>query len=123
MNDAMAHVPLFSEAYIGIMTDDIPSTNACGFLYQLQVWKLLQCRGWVVCPEGLNGALEALLFNFEELPLWNVATADEHTWDPPLIEVDLSGAEPEATNTTPVPPLFPAIDPLHDITTTFNLHL
>ena len=100
MNDAMAHMPLSSEGHIGIMTDGIPSINACSHLDQLQVWKLLQCRGWVVCPEGLNGGLKALLFNFKDLPLWNVATMDEPTWDPPLIEVDLSRVEPEATNTT-----------------------
>ena len=79
--------------------------------------------GWVVCPEGLNGGLEALLFNFEELPHWNAATADEPTQYPPLIEVDLSGIEPEATNTTLVPPLFLAIKHLCDITMPFNLHL
>ena len=48
---------------------------------------------------------------------------DEPAWDLPLIEVDLCGMEPEATNTTPVPPLFLAIEPLHHITVAFNLHL
>ena len=42
MNDTMAYMPLSSEGHIGIMTDSIPSTNACGHLDQLQVWKLLQ---------------------------------------------------------------------------------
>ena len=79
MNDAMAHTPLSSEGTIGIMTDGIPSMNACSCLDQLQVWKLLQCGGWVVCPEGLNGGLEALLFDFEELLLWNMASVDEPT--------------------------------------------
>ena len=62
--------------------------------------KLLQYGGWVVCSEGLNGGLEALLFEFEELPLWNVATMDEPTWDPALIEVDLNSVELEAPPST-----------------------
>ena len=41
MNDAVSHTPLSSEGHIGIMTDGIPSANACGHLDQLQVWKLL----------------------------------------------------------------------------------
>ena len=45
MNDSMAHVPLSSEGHIGIMTDGLPSTNACGCLDQLQVQRLLQCGG------------------------------------------------------------------------------
>ena len=77
-----------------------------GCLDQLQVQRLLQCRGWVVCPEGLNGSLKALLFDFKELPLWNAANADEPTQDPPMIDVDLSGAEPE------VPPSTRVEDPL-----------
>ena len=123
MNDAVALAPLSSEGHTGITPGGIPSMNVCGHLDQLQVWKLLQCRGWVVCPEGLNGGLKALLFDFKELSLWNVATMDEPTWDPPLIEVDQSGAEPKATNTTPVPPLFLAMGPRHGITVTLNLHL
>ena len=52
MNDTMAHTPLFSEGHIGITTDGIPSMNTCSYLDQMQVWKLLQCWGWVVCPGG-----------------------------------------------------------------------
>ena len=74
-------------------------------------------------PWGLNGGLKALLFDFKELLLWNVVTTDEPTQDLPLIEVDLSGMEPESTNTTPLPTLFLAIKPPHDIATAFNLHL
>ena len=77
MNDAMAHAPLSSEGHIGIMTSGLPSRNACGHLNQLLVWRLLQCGGWVVCPEGLNGGLKPLLFDFKELLLWNVANVDE----------------------------------------------
>ena len=77
INDTVAHVPLSSEEHISVMTDGIPSTNACSHLDQLQVQKLLQCEVWVVCLEGLNGSLKALLLDFEELPLWNVATVNE----------------------------------------------
>ena len=105
------------------MTDGIPSMNACGCLDQCQVWKLLKCGGQVDCPEGLNEGLKALLFNFEDLLLWNAATTDEPAKDLPLIEVDLSGTEPEATNTTLAPPLFLTIKPPCDITVAFNLHL
>ena len=51
-----------------------------------------------------------------------MATVDDPTQDLSLIEVDLSSTEPEATNTTPVPPLFQAIGSPHDITMSFNLH-
>ena len=63
MNDTMAYAPLSSEQHIGIMTSDLPSQNACGHLRQLHVWQLLQCGVWVVCPDGLNGGLEPLVFN------------------------------------------------------------
>ena len=39
-------------------------------------------------------------FTFEELTLWNVATTDEPTWDPPLIELDLSSVQPNSSTTT-----------------------
>ena len=106
MNETVAHMPVSSEGHIGIMTDGIPSANTCGHLDQLQVQKLLQCKGQVVCTEGLNGGLKALLFDFKELPLWNVATADEPAQDLPLIEVILNGMAPEA------PPSTRAEDPL-----------
>ena len=99
MNDAMAHVPLSSEGHIGIMTDGIPSMNACSCLDQLQVWRLLQCGGQVVCPEELNGGIKALLLDSEELPLWNATTTDEPAWDLPLIEVDLRFHPPSEQET------------------------
>ena len=102
----MAHMPLSSEGHIGVMIDGIPSVNAHGYLDQLQVWKLLECEGSVVCPEGLNGGIKAQLLNFKELPLWNVATTNEPVQDPPLIEVNLNSADPEA------PPSTRAEDPL-----------
>ena len=100
MNDAMTHAPLSSEGHIGIMTSGLPSRNACGCLHQLQVWQLLQCRGWVVCQDGLNGSLKPLLFYFKALPLWSAANAHESAQDPLMIEVDLSNV---VTKVTPSP--------------------
>ena len=37
MNNTMAHTPLSSEGPIGVMTDGLPSSYACGYLDQLQV--------------------------------------------------------------------------------------
>ena len=68
--------------------------------------RVLQCRGWVVCPGGLNGSLKALLFDFKELPLWNAANMDEPTQDLPMRGVDLNNTEPE------VPPSTRVEDPL-----------
>ena len=100
MNDAVAHTPLSSEGHIGVMTGGLPSRNTCSHLYQLQVWQLLQCRGQVVCPEGLNRSLEPLLFNFKELPLWSMANTDEPTHDLPMMDVDLSNMVPEVSSFT-----------------------
>ena len=106
MNDNMAHVPLSNERHIGIMTEGLASMNACGCLNQLQVQRLLQCGGQVVCPKGLNGSLDTLLFDFKELLLWNAANADEPTQDLPMIGVKLTGMEPK------VPPSTRVEDPL-----------
>ena len=92
MNDAVAHALLSSEGHIGIMTGNLPSQNACGHLHQLCVWQLLQCRSWVVCPDGLNGGLKPLMFDFKELPFWNVASMGESSRDPSLMDVDLDDA-------------------------------
>ena len=54
----------------------------------------------MVCPEGLNGSLEPLLFHFKELPLWSVANEDEPTQDPPMIDMDLSNAVPKVPPST-----------------------
>ena len=85
----MAHMPLSSKRHIGIMTGNLPSWNACSCLHQLCMWWLLQCRGWVVFPDGLNGGPEPLVFNFKELPLWNVADVGESSQDPSMKDVDL----------------------------------
>ena len=100
MNDAMAHAPLSSERHIGVMTSGLPSRNTCSCLHQLQMWWLPQCRGWVVCPDGLNGSLKPLLFNFKELLLWSAANVDGLTQDLPMIDVDLNDMVPKV----PPPP-------------------
>ena len=77
------------------MTDGMPNTDACGWLHQLQVCKLLQHRKKVVCPEALNGDLETLQFTFLELPLWDATTPGKPFKEPCFIEVDLSHVQPE----------------------------
>ena len=52
------------------------------------------------------GASKHCCLTLRSLLLWNVATADEPTWDPPLIEVGLNSMELEA------PPSTRAEDPL-----------
>ena len=52
MDDTVSHASLSSEGHIGTMTNSVPSTNASSQLHQLQVQKLLQHSGWVVCPGG-----------------------------------------------------------------------
>ena len=73
----------------------------------------------MVCPEGLNGKLEALQFTFQELPLWDVATADKSAWGPQLIEIGLS-TQPnsmttaiQASPTASIPIPSPAIPVKH----------
>ena len=41
MSDTVLHVPLSGNRHIGAMTDSVHSVNTCGWLHQLQVWKLL----------------------------------------------------------------------------------
>ena len=77
LNDAISHVPLLNEGHISAMMDGTPSMDAHGWLHQLQIQKMLQHEGRVVCPEGLNRELEALQFTFPELPLWDAATPSE----------------------------------------------
>ena len=72
-----------------------------------------------VCP----ARLDALVFNFEELPLWNPGTMGEATRDPSMIEVDLCSMKPKAISTTLVPPLFSALEPQPNIAETLNLHI
>ena len=77
LNDAVSHAPLLNEGHISTMTDGMPSGDAHSQLHQLQICKLLQHEGMVVCPEGLYCELEPLQFTFPELPLWDAAAANE----------------------------------------------
>ena len=96
------------------MMDGTPSADDCGWLHQLQICKLLQHKDMVVCPEGLNGKLEALQFTFQELPLWDAATPSKPTHEPQLTEVEPGSVQPESmtsaiqapTNTLVLPPLW-----------------
>ena len=107
MNNAMLHMLLSSEGHI----ESEPQRNPCDLLHQLQPWRLLQCGKWVVCPGGLNAGLDAFVFNFEELPLWNVVTAGEAARDPSMIEVELCGMKPKAISTTQYHPSSPPLNP------------
>ena len=102
MNNALAHVPLSSEGHIGIMTSDLPSWNTCSCLHQLYMWQLLQCGSQVVCLDGLNGGLEPLMFNFKELPLWNMANVGESSRDQSMMDVDLDETVCAASPSTKV---------------------
>ena len=89
LNEALSHVPLSSEGYISVMMDGAPCVDACGWLHQLLICKLLQHNNMVVCSEGLNSELEALHFTLLEMPLWNDAAPRKPACKPQLIEVDL----------------------------------
>ena len=91
LNEVLSHAPLSSIGHISTMTDGAPSTDAHGQLQQPQMHKLLQCKDLVVCPEGLNGLMEASQFTFKELPLWNAATPSKPACKLQLMVVDLGG--------------------------------
>ena len=73
-------------------------------------------------PRRTECRLDALVFSFDELPLWNAA-AIEATRDPSMIGVDLCGMNPGAISTTLVPPLFSTVKPQSNIAETLNLHI
>ena len=124
-------MPPLIEGHISTMMNGMPNTDAHGWLHQLQVCKLLQHKDMVGCPEGLNGEMEASQFTFQELPLWDTTTPGAPTHELPLMEVDLSGMQPESITTaiqtphsTPVlPPPADTAEPSGDITATINLQL
>ena len=123
LNDTVLHIPLSSKRHLGVLMEGKPQRNPCGLLHQLQAWRLLQCGKQMVCSGGLNAGLNALVFNLEELPLWNVATTVEASRHPSMIEVDLCDTKSKAVSITPVPPLFSAIKPQPNSTETLNLHI
>ena len=48
MSNTMLHMPLSDNGHIGAMTNSMHTVNACGWLHQLQVWKLLQHSNSIV---------------------------------------------------------------------------
>ena len=86
----------------------------------------------MLCPEGLNGEMEASQFPFKELSLWDTATPGKPTCEPQLIEVNLSGMQSQSVTTTiqtpqttpilPIPPAYIA-EPSSDIAAAINLQL
>ena len=54
----------------------------------------------MVCPDGLNGGLELLIFNFKELPLWNAANMAKSSKDPSMMDVDLGDVICKASSST-----------------------
>ena len=85
-----------------------------------------------MCLEGFNSEMEASQFIFQELPLWDAAAPSEPAHEPQLMEVDLSGMQPESITTTiqtltsmlvlPPPPADTA-KPSSDIMAAINLQL
>ena len=57
-----------------------------------------------MCPEGLNGQMEASEFTFKELPLWNATAASKPACKPQLMVVDLSGVQPRDVTAAPQTP-------------------
>ena len=53
-----------------------------------------------MCPEGLNGQMEASQFTFKELPLWDAATPSKPTCELQMMAVDLSNMQAEGATTT-----------------------
>ena len=100
LNDDVAHVPLSHEGHISAMMDAMPSANAHSQLHQYQVCKLLQQREKVVCPEGLNGDMEALQFTFPELPLWDTTAPSKPFGKPWFLEVDFGHVQPQGVTIT-----------------------
>ena len=117
------HTLLSSKGHLSILMEGKHQRNPCGFLHQLQAWKLLQCGEWVVCPGRLNVGLDALVFNFAELPLWDVVTMDEAAPNPAMIEVDLCCMPPVAMSTTLAPSHVSASTTQPTIAKTLNLHI
>ena len=123
MNNTVLHVLLSSKGHLSILMEGKPQRNPCGFLHQLQAWRLLQCGEQVVCPGGLNVGLDAIVFDFTELPLGDVATTGGATQNPTMIEVDLCSMPPEAISTTPAPSHVSTGATWPTVTEILNLHM
>ena len=120
---------------ISAMTDSAhPPQTLKVDLHQLQVHKLLQYKDLVVCPQGLNGQMEASQFTFKELPLWDTATPCANC----TMQTTAAGSgpqcsmQPEGVTTTiqtpsnlhqSYPLLADTTEPSGDITAIINLQL
>ena len=94
LNKGALHVCLSNKGHVSTMMDGALSRNACGCLCQLQVHKLLQCGGHVVCPKGLNGGLEPVLLSVLQPPVWDMNTLSRPVCKSLLLQVDLPWAMP-----------------------------
>ena len=112
LNEVLSHAPLSSVGHISTMTDGMPSMDAHGQLYQLQVHKVLQYKDLMVCPEGLNGQMEASQFTFKGLPLWDATTLGKLVCKLQIMVVDLGGKQPESITATIQTPLSTPVLPL-----------
>ena len=65
------------------------SRNACRCVCQLQVCKLLQYGGHVVCPKGLNGGLEPVLLSVPQQPIRDMNTISRLVCKSLWLQVDL----------------------------------
>ena len=74
LNEALSHVPLLSKGHISTMMADVPSADACGWLHQLQIHKLLQHKNMVVLPGRFEWQVRSLIVYFPGAPLWDAAT-------------------------------------------------
>ena len=84
-----------------------------------------------MCPEGLNGQMEASQFISRELPLWDAASPSKPACKLQVMIVDLGGVQPEGItttiqtpNSTPVqPPPADTAEPSSNITVAINMQL
>ena len=100
LNKALSLTSLSSEGHVSTMRDGMPSADAHGHLHELQVCKLLQHKDLMVCPEGLNGEMEASQFTFQEFSLWDAIAPSKPTHELQLMEVDLHSVQSESITTT-----------------------
>ena len=94
LNEGALHVSLSSEGHTSAMINGALSRSACRHLCQLQVQKLLQCRSYVLCLEGLNRGLEPVQLSVPQPPMWDTNTLGRSAHESLFLQVDLSWAMP-----------------------------
>ena len=65
LNNDAQYAPSLKKGHLSTMINGAPSRNACGHLHHLEVHQLLECKDWVVYPEGLNGNLEPVITPYQ----------------------------------------------------------